>query len=164
MIEWTDQCVGYGRSGGNAHELAHALLTRATVAGGADPEADLAEALETFRAVGDLRCLTRGHLLLPGGGRRPRRSACSSKRSTSPRRAHDEGHQTTVLERLVALHWDRGEHHQAAVRLGSLTALVGPEEAAQHSPPDLARRAGDWSSSIAEGQARGLSAVAGPPG
>ncbi len=164
VVEWTDQCVGYGRNGGNAHELAHALLTRATVAGGADPEADLAEALEIFRAVGDLRCLTRGHLLLSRW--RPANEAVGllERALDFAARAHDEGHQTTVLERLVALHWDRGEHHQAAVRLGSLTALVGPEEAARRSPPDLARRAGDWSSSIAEGQARGLSAVAGPPG
>jgi predicted ATPase/DNA-binding CsgD family transcriptional regulator len=159
VVAWTDQCVAYGRDVGNTHELAHALLTRASVAGGADPEGDLAEALAIFRAVGDLRCLTRGHLLLSRW--RPAAEAVGllEQALDCAVRAHDEGHQATALERLVALHWDRGEHRQAAVRLGALTALVGPEEATRRSPPDLARRTEDWSSSIAEGQARGLSAT-----
>ncbi len=164
VVEWTDQCVAYGRENGNGHELAHALMTRASVSGRPDADSDLAEALETFRAVGDLRCLTRGYLLL--AGRRPpsETPGLLEEALDFAVRAHDAGHQATVLERLVQLHWQRGEHRQAAVRLGSLTALVGPEEAARRSPPDLAQRSEDWSSSIAEGQARGLSAVAGPPG
>ena len=159
VVEWTDQCVAYGRQGGNVHELAHALLTRATVAGGADPDADLHEALETFQAVGDLRCLTRGHLLL-ARSRPPSEAVGLLEQALDfAVRAHDEGGQATVLERLVGLHWDRGEQRQAAVRFGGLTALLGPEAAARRCPPDLVRQAEDWSSSIAEGQARGLSAA-----
>jgi hypothetical protein len=139
-------------------------MTRASVSGRPDAESDLAEALETFRAVGDLRCLTRGYVLL-AGWRSPTEALGLLEHALDfAVRAHDAARQATVLERLVQLHWERGEHRQAAVRMGSLTALVGPEEAARRSPLDLARHTEDWSSSIAEGHARALAAVAGPPG
>jgi hypothetical protein len=159
VVEWTDECIAYGRQSGNPHELAHALLTRAAVSGGAAPDADLREALATFRAVGDLRCLTRGHLLMARSVP-PSEAVAELERALDfAVRAHDDGGQATALEALVALHWERGEQRQAAVRYGGLTALLGHDAAARRCPPDLVARAATWSSSIAEGRARGLSAT-----
>ena len=85
--EWAEECAAYARRSGNRHELAHAILTRAALGACDDVEADLTEVMARFRAVGDLRCLTRCYLLLakraPTGG--ADRTA-ATRRSTWPGR------------------------------------------------------------------------------
>jgi hypothetical protein len=78
---WAEQCAAYARETGNRQELAHALLTTAALAGG-----DLTEAVDIFRAAGELRCLTCGYLLLADGhpDPAPLRWTSRARPTTSP--------------------------------------------------------------------------------
>jgi hypothetical protein len=144
---WAEQCAAYARDTGNRHELAHALLTTAALVGG-----DLTEALETFRAVGDLRCLTRGYLLLARDHTDP--APLLRQALDIARKANDVANQTIALERLVDAHWVAVEHRRAGIALGELVALVGRDAAVGRCPADLADDLRPWEAAIAEGQAR----------
>ncbi len=146
-LAWAEQSAAYARETGNRHELAHALLTIAALSGG-----DLTEAVDTFRAVGDLRCLTRGYLLLADGHADP--VPLLRQALDIARKANDVPNQTTALERLAHAHWGAGEHRRAAIALGSMVALVGREAAISRCPEELANDPEPWETAIAEGFAR----------
>ena len=48
-MTWAQQCVEYGHASGHRHELAHAVLTRATLSPESDVDAELFDAVDTFR-------------------------------------------------------------------------------------------------------------------
>ena len=96
--DWAEQCAAYAQETGNQHELAHAILTRAALGASPDLEADLEQVIARFRAVGDLRCLTKCYLLqardrTPAGQIEPLQRALDvSKKS------HDRDLQARTLE------------------------------------------------------------------
>ena len=63
-VGWAEQSIAYARERGQAHELAHARLALADLRPGPDGAAHAEAALPVFRAVGDLRCVTRSYLRL----------------------------------------------------------------------------------------------------
>jgi hypothetical protein len=150
-----EQCAEYARRRGNRHELAHAELTRARLDGEAAAMTALPEAVSTFRAVGDLRCLARGYLLL--AERRPpqERAALYEQALDAARSAHDQVHQENALEGLVRAHWESGARLRAASALGQLANLVGMVPAARRCPDEMVRQLDELSPAVAEGQARG---------
>jgi predicted ATPase/DNA-binding CsgD family transcriptional regulator len=152
---WVEQCAEYARRRGNRHELAHAELTRARLDGEAAAMTALPEAVSTFRAVGDLRCLARGYLLL--AERRPpqERAALYEQALDAARSAHDQVHQENALEGLVRAHWESGARLRAASALGQLANLVGMVPAARRCPDEMVRQLDELSPAVAEGQARG---------
>jgi hypothetical protein len=156
--------VRYAEHSGNRHELAHAMLVRAalglstvdTTAGeGAlsTVERDLSDAVEVFRAVGDLRCLTRGYLQL-AQARPADRTALLRQALEVARGARDTGRQAAALERLVATHWAAGEPTPAGHALGELITLVGEEVATARCPADMITGLDQLRTAIAEGRAR----------
>ncbi len=151
---WVEECVSYGRRTGNQHELAHALLTRARL--GSGPDAGLGEALDVFRVVGDLRCLTRGHVLRAAwASTADEREGELAAALASARAAHDLAHQATVLEALVRARWEADRPGPAAEAYGSLVALVGADDAAARCPAALTERLPALQGRVAEGVARG---------
>ncbi len=155
---WAEQCAAHARSSGNHHELAHALLTRAALSGGPGVDADLAEAIEVFRAVGDLRCLTRGYLRLAGRSPVREQPPLLEQALDVARRAHDLDHQARALELLIRAHWEAGARDRAAATLGALMVVVGDEPAIGRCPEAMVAELDRWAASIAEGQARGRQA------
>jgi predicted ATPase len=153
-VAWADQCAAYARTCGNNHELAHALLTRARLCTGSQCEADLDDAIASFRAVGDLRCLTRGYLRLADGQPTAERVAYLDQALDFARRAHDIGNQTTTLERLIGTHWAAGDAQKAGSALGELIGLIGDVDATSRCPADMVADLHRWSGAIAEGRAR----------
>jgi predicted ATPase/DNA-binding CsgD family transcriptional regulator len=152
---WAEQCAAYARRSGNPHELAHALLTRSYATPWAEAEPDVVEASEVFRAVGDLRCLTRCYLLM-GERTSPRRRVPVVLQALDvANRAHDTENQSTALERLVHAQWEAGDQEQAAVALGALSSIVGSESAQSRAPLDLLPELDRWEGAVAEGLARG---------
>jgi hypothetical protein len=164
-VQWAEQCAAYARASGNRQELAHAELTRARLTGGPDVEADLAEAVDAFRSVGDLRCLARSYLLL-AGRRAPAEQVPLYERALEVAdAAHDPLNQERALEGLVRAHWASGARHDAAVALGRLVTLVGYGPATSRCPDEMVPQLADWTAAIAEGQAHGSSppVPTGPP-
>lgn len=150
-VRWATQCVTYARAVGNSHELAHALLTRARLTAEVD---QLADGMATFRAVGDLRCLTRSLLLLAEHSPHPGRVPLLVEAHEVAARAYNTAHQATALSGLVGAHWSAGETREAAIRFGMLSALVGPEKAAALAPAGMVEDLADWRLTVAEGVAR----------
>ena len=153
-IQWAEQCVAYARGRGNRHELAHAMLTRAALVPGPDVDADLFEAVDTFRTVGDLRCLARGYLRLAARRTSPDEIALLGLALDVARRANDVANQATALEQLVRAHWESGAERDAATTFGELVGLVGPEAATARCPQGLVDQLDHWRTAVAEGQAR----------
>jgi tetratricopeptide (TPR) repeat protein len=153
-VSLIDQCAAYARAVGNHHELAHAALARAQFTPSPHDEATLHDAIEVFRASGDLRCLTRSYLLL--AEQRPHQDQIPllERALAVAEDANDRAHQTTVLERLVTAHWESGAQHQAAATLGVLIKLVGHDVATRRCPPAMAATLPQWRTAIAEGRAR----------
>jgi hypothetical protein len=153
-LGWADECLAFARTAANRHELGHALLTRAAIAPAGDHDAELSEATEIFRAVGDLRCLTRSYLRL--ADRRPPAAQVSllEQALDVARTAHDASHQATVLERLIDAHWAADAPRNAFLELGALIDLVGREQAVARCPQAMAGVGDRWVTAIAEGQAR----------
>src|SRR6185295_5196257 len=85
---WCEECVEFARRNGNRHGLAHALLTRARLRPD-DHDVDLEETAATFRAIGDLRCLTRSYLELAEHGPADRQVAYLELALEVADRAHD---------------------------------------------------------------------------
>ena len=135
--EWAEQCAEFARASGNRHELAHAELTLATLATGPIADRRLDEAVATFRAIGDLRCLTRCFLLLADRGPSADRVAHLQQALDVAAAAHDPAHQATAAEQLVQAHWAADDHAAATVAYGRLVAAVGPDRAALRCPPGL---------------------------
>jgi predicted ATPase/DNA-binding CsgD family transcriptional regulator len=150
-IVWAGECVDYSRASGNRHELAHAMLTRASLSPGRD--AELFDAIETFRAVGDLRCLARSYLLLAAQRPAPDRPPLLGQALDVARRAHDVTNQTTALERLIRAHWAAGARRDAAMTFGALAGLIGYPAATGRCPDAMIAELDEWRTAIAEGQA-----------
>ena len=127
-IQWADQCADYARYTGNEHELAHAVLARLTASG--DTGAELDGIIQTFRSVGDLRCLTRSYFLAAGRAGNER-AACGLALEIA-RRAGDAAGQARALERLIVAGDDR--NRESARAFGALTVLLGEDVAAARLP------------------------------
>lgn len=157
---WADQCAAYARECGNHHELAHAMLTRATLSTVDDPT--LEETIDEFRTVGDLRCLTRSLMLL--ASRRPvaERAALFGQARDVAVRAHDLANQAAAVEGLVRALWDSGARRLAVVELGILTHLVGEEQALARCPASMLSELDRWDTTLAEGRARAVLQTAPP--
>jgi hypothetical protein len=162
-VDWIDECEAHARAAGNDHELAHARLTRMVLIPSADDDALLLAASDTFRAMGDLRCLTRCYL---------RRAAFRAQGDQIPLleealvvadHANDHTNQATVLERLITAQWETGAHQQAATTLGVFINLVGHDTAISRCPPVMRDNLPQWRIAIAEGRARGHAALDEPP-
>lgn len=151
---WAEQCAAYARECGNQHELAHAMLTRATLPAAPDPDPDLDEAIVEFRTVGDLRCLTRALLLL--ADRRPAAGQVPLFREAHDVavRAHDLTNQATAVGGLVGALWESGARRLAVVELGVLTHLLGEDAARERCPASMLQELDRWDTTITEGQAR----------
>lgn len=159
VLTWAEQCIAYGRETHNDHELAHGLLTRARVTGGAAAETDLEAATATFRAVGDLRCLTRSHVLLAERRSPDAAVPLLEEALRFATRANDRDRQADVLARLTHARWLAGDRRGAALDLGRLGGLLGDEAAAARAPAalvDATRGLGELEPAVAEGRARGL--------
>ena len=154
-LGWAEECIAYARSSGNEHELAHAELTAARLRGGATgDDRDLSAVMDTFRRVGDLRCLTRCYFLL-ADGRSPRHRVPLLEQALEvATAAHDRARQRQALEDLVRSRWQAGERRDAAAAYGMLVALVGRERAEQACPDDMRAELDRWDATIAEGVAR----------
>jgi hypothetical protein len=157
-LDWVDQCATYALESGNRHEHAHAELTRARLVG-RPADGTLTAAARVFRAVGDLRCLTRCHLMLAEA--LPPAAAVAELESALlvAGTARDAAHQEAALAGLVRGHWAAGAPRQAAVALGRLAALVGADRANAACPGDMRDQLAGWTAAVAEGRARGVPAA-----
>jgi predicted ATPase/DNA-binding CsgD family transcriptional regulator len=153
-VRWAEQCADYARRTGNQHELAHAELTTARLTRGPVLAADLAAAVDTFRAVGDLRCLSRSYLLLAEQCPPGERAAIYEQAFDVASAARDQLHQERALDGLIRSYWSAGERHRAATALGRLVALVGREAALRRCPEAMLGHLDEWSTAVAEGRAR----------
>jgi predicted ATPase len=154
-LVWIDECAAYARATGNRVEVAHAVLTQARLRPSPDNDALLLDAIDAFRAGGDLRCLTRSYLVLAG---RPSRSdgiALLEAALAVATEANDQPNQVTVLARLIAACWDSGGERQAARALGALITLLGRDDAVGRCPPAMVDALPRWRTAIADGQANG---------
>lgn len=153
---WAEECASYARECGNHHELAHAMLTRATLSTGTEPEPTLDDAIDEFRTVGDLRCLTRALILL--AGRRPAAEQVPLFRQAHDvaLRAPDLTNQASTVEGLMRSLWESGARRLAVVELGVLTHLVGEEAAQTRCPESMLLELRRWETTIAEGRARAV--------
>ncbi len=152
---WAQQCAAYARECGNHHELAHAMLTSASLS----PVDDgvLEETIEEFRTAGDLRCLTRALMLL--ASRRPlaERAVLFGQARDVALRAQDLASQAAAVDGLVTALWESGARRLAVVELGALTQLVGEEQAMQSCSESMLSELHRWDTTLAEGRARGAS-------
>ena len=156
-VAWVERCVDYSRRSLNRHEYAHAVLTRAGLVDRDDAEADLREAVDVFRSVGDLRCLARSYLRL--ADERPAAVSLPllEQALSTATRAHDREHQAVALERLAGTAWEAGAAHEAAAAYGGLAQLVGDDEAAARCPGELVAALDAWPAAVAQGRGRFLS-------
>jgi predicted ATPase/DNA-binding CsgD family transcriptional regulator len=154
--DWAGQCAEYARESGNHHELAHAMLTMASLSSGPDPDSGLAAATEQFRKVGDLRCLTRATLLLARGRPDAEQVPLLRQAIDIAERANDLTNRITVTERLIHAEWSSGARRAAVVELGALTALIGEDAARSRCPDAMLKELDRWDTTITEGKARGL--------
>jgi hypothetical protein len=154
-LAWIAECDAWARASGNEHELAHARLTRAALTDARENDDTLLEAVDTFRAIGDLRCLTRCYLLLaarrPSGEQIPLLEHALATATD----ARDDGRRATALERLIAAHWELGAHRDAASALGALVNLIGIDAATNRCPFEMRNQLDRWHTAMAEGRARG---------
>jgi hypothetical protein len=100
-------------------------------------DAALAEAVESFRAVGDLRCLTRAYLALADRRGPSERLALLERALGVASTARDGGQQVDALTRLVAACWSSGARRRATVLLGRLVGLVGLDRARALCPVEM---------------------------
>ena len=162
-LVWIEQCVAYSRRTGHRHELAHAVLTRATLLPRREVEGDLREVVEVFASVGDLRCLVRSHLRLADEQPAAVAAELLEQALAVAGRARDPVYQRVALERLVATRWRAGAVGEAATAYGALAGLVGDDAARSASPEELVAALDEWPVEVARGRsgdpARGYSGV-----
>jgi hypothetical protein len=118
-------------------ELAHAILTQARLRPGPGTEALLLDAVDAFRAGGDLRCLTKSYLELAEQPSRSTGIALLEAALGVASEANDNNSQVTVLERLITDCWGSGAQRQAATALGVLIGLIGRDDATSRCPPAM---------------------------
>lgn len=70
--------------------------------------------------------------------------------------AGDQLHQARALKGLIATRWKAGERRRAAVALGQLVSLLGHGPAATWCQEAMRAELDDWTTAIAEGQARSV--------
>ena len=157
-VAWVEQCVEYSRRSLNRHEYAHAVLTRAQLVPRDEAEADLREAVEVFRSVGDLRCLARAFLRLADDRRPTVQIPLLEQALATATRSGDREHQAAALERLAAASWEAGAAHEAAAAYGGLAQLIGDEAAADRCPAPLVAALDAWPAAVAQGRGRFLTA------
>jgi hypothetical protein len=154
VVAWARQCVDYATEKGNAHELAHALLVRASVQSGAEAERDLMAAISTFESFGDLRCLARSSLALAAVRTGDERLAALRRALDMAERLHDDHLTTQARTDLVASLWQAGNRRGAAVEFGILLEWVGEDIARQRCPEDVVAGIAALPEAVAEGRAR----------
>ncbi|HEX6337676.1 MAG TPA: LuxR C-terminal-related transcriptional regulator [Jiangellaceae bacterium] len=154
VVAWAQQCVDYATEKGNAHELAHALLVRASVQSGADAESDLMAAIGAFQSFGDLRCLARSSLALSAVRTGDERLSALDQALNMAERLHDDHLAAQARAGRIAALWQAGDRHGAAAEFGSLLERVGADVAEQQCPPDVVAGIAAWPEAVAEGRAR----------
>jgi hypothetical protein len=124
---WAAECADYAERTGNEHELAHARLAQATL--GVEEGIELSDLIQTFRQLGDLRCVNRGLLLQaartpdPAGRVRVLGEALSIAVA-----ANDRTRQAATLERLIAA--QRAADDGAASRASRASRTAGVRDGA----------------------------------
>ncbi len=132
------ECIAYAHSVGNEHELAHAHLVRAKLHPDAPAEADdIKRLVETFRRLGDLRCVTRSLILQARRARPGLRVGILEEALSVAEGARDRGHQTAILTALAEARWADGDRLATLAALDRLAAIAGPDAASAACPPDL---------------------------
>lgn len=133
---WAAECVAFSESNANEHELAHARLVQATL--GLLEAGDLGELLDTFRHVGDLRCIHRVLMLSAGRITDPRaRAGALREAATISATAGDRARQVVAVRALVTAQHDAGDHPATLAALDTLVDLAGHAAAMAACPPGL---------------------------
>ncbi len=159
-VAWAQQCVAYAEASGNRHERAHGLLVLAELQRSPDWEDQVTSALDTFRRVGDLRCLSRGYLHLAGALPSDEQIPMLRRALSASAAANDRPRQVQALSRTMQAHLAGGDHRSAALVLGALSTVLEDSEVADHVPDVLAADINRWRPTIAEGLARGVAGIA----
>lgn len=148
---WAQECVAYATETANRHELAHGLIVRAALTTGAQSEEDLATAIAAFRECGDLRCLTRSHLLMARRheGDRVKHLERALRVAES---ASDDDSRMLALERLTAEHWRLGNPREAYLALGAMIGGLGEDAALARAPEAMRGELGAWEATVLEGR------------
>jgi predicted ATPase/DNA-binding CsgD family transcriptional regulator len=127
---WAAECVDYATRVGNTHELAHATLVQQMLRV-PDAAMDLGELTDTFRRLGDARCLTRCLFMTADRAAANDGAVAALEEALHVADVAGDGHhQTTALERLVTAYWAAGDRMRARTALGRLEAVAGPDAAA----------------------------------
>ncbi len=133
---WATSCAEYAERTGNEHELAHARLALATL--GVDAGSELTDLIDTFRQLGDLRCVNRGLLLRAARTRVPEARVHALEEALGiATAANDTARQVTTLTRMVAAYRDAGDEAAALRSLQALAERAGVEVATAACPPEL---------------------------
>jgi predicted ATPase len=140
---WAAECRAYAEATDNGHEAAHARLVQATL--GLDAAGDLGDLVETFRQLGDLRCVNRALVLYADG----QDSDLEQRRLlgealTIAEAAGDNGRQSATLGALVRAHHRAGDTVAVLGTLEQIQRLAGPDAADAACPDEMrsAYRAG----------------------
>lgn len=133
---WAAQCVAYGESTANEHELAHAHLVQATLGQVDDEELD--DLLAVFRRLGDLRCVGRTLQLAAARAEDLADRAELLRAALSiAEAAGDTGRRATTLEQLAVTLHAAGDDPAALMAMDALAQLVGRAVAEEACPPAL---------------------------
>jgi predicted ATPase/DNA-binding CsgD family transcriptional regulator len=136
---WAAECARYAERTGNEHELAHARIAQATL--GVDEEVELTELIDTFRQLGDLRCVNRGLLLRAARARVPEARVHALEEALAvATAAGDSARQVTTLKRMVSAYLEMGDETSALLTLRTLAERAGTDVAAAACPPELAEQ------------------------
>ncbi|MET1019164.1 MAG: hypothetical protein ABWX62_04190, partial [Microterricola sp.] len=132
---WAAECVAYASAVGNEHELAHAHLVQAML--GLLSADEMRELLDTFRHVGDLRCVTRTLVIMADAAAPSRQAELLAEALAVAETAGDQARQEALLERLAGARWAAGSRMDAVSALDRLAVLAGPEAAVAAAPAEL---------------------------
>jgi hypothetical protein len=98
---------------------------------------DIKRLVETFRRLGDLRCVTRSLILQARRARPGLRVGILEEALSVAEGARDRGHQTAILIALAEARWADGDRLATLAALDRLAAIAGPDAASAACPPDL---------------------------
>ena len=133
---WAAECRAYAEAVFNEHEAAHACIVQATL--GLEEAGDLEELVDTFRRLGDLRCLNRALLLsadaAPDIRARISRLAGALEIAVT---SGDHGREADTLRSLAHAHHDAGDSAAALGVLDRLASLTSPDAASAACPEEL---------------------------